>query len=98
MLVQSQEGVIKLLPALPDEWAEGKYSGVCVRGAFELDFAWKDKQVTQLKILSKAGVTCRIESRPKLKISSNGQKVKYRVLPNGLVEFDTVKGGVYIVE
>jgi len=98
MLVQSQDGVIKLLPALPDEWGEGKYSGVCVRGAFELDYAWKDKQVTQLKILSKAGVTCRIESRPKLKISSNGQKVKYRVLPNGQVEFDTVKGGVYVVE
>jgi alpha-L-fucosidase 2 len=98
MLVQSQEGVIKLLPALPDEWGEGKYSGVCVRGAFELDYAWKDKQVTQLKILSKAGVTCRIESKPKLKISSNGQKVKFKSLPNGLVEFDTVKGGVYVVE
>jgi alpha-L-fucosidase 2 len=98
MLVQSQDGVIKLLPALPDEWGEGKYSGVCVRGAFELDYAWKDKQVTQLKILSKAGVTCRIESRPKLKISSNGQKVKFKSLPNGQVEFDTVKGGVYVVE
>jgi len=98
MLVQSQDGVIKLLPALPDEWGEGKYSGVCVRGAFELDFAWKDKQITQLKILSKAGVTCRIESKPKLKISSNGQKVKFKALPNGLVEFDTVKGGVYVVE
>jgi alpha-L-fucosidase 2 len=98
MLVQSQDGVIKLLPALPDEWAEGKYSGVCVRGAFELDYAWKDKQVTQLKILSKAGVTCRIESKPKLKISCNGQKVKFKSLSNGLVEFDTVKGGVYVVE
>ena len=98
MLVQSQDGVIKLLPALPDEWGEGKYSGVCVRGAFELEYAWKDKQVTQLKILSKAGVTCRIESRPKLKISSNGQKVKFKSLPNGLIEFDTVKGGVYVVE
>lgn len=98
MLVQSQDGMIKLLPALPDEWGEGKYSGVCVRGAFELDFAWKDKQVTQLKILSKAGVTCRIESKPKLKISCNGQKVKFKALPNGLVEFDTVKGGVYVVE
>jgi alpha-L-fucosidase 2 len=98
MLVQSQDGMIKLLPALPDEWGEGKYSGVCVRGAFELDYAWKDKQVTQLKILSKAGVTCRIESKPKLKISCNGQKVKFKVLPNGLVEFDTIKGGVYVVE
>ena len=98
MLVQSQDGVIKLLPALPDEWGEGKYSGVCVRGAFELEYAWKDKQVTQLKILSKAGVTCRIESKPKLKISSNGQKVKFKSLPNGLIEFDTVKGGVYVVE
>ena len=38
MLMQSQDGFIKLLPALPDEWSDGEFKGVCTRGAFELDY------------------------------------------------------------
>ncbi len=97
MLMQSHDGFIKLLPALPDEWSEGEFKGVCARGGFELDFTWKYKTVMQLKILSKAGELCRIEWKPGIKISSNGKKVVFKKLPNGLVEFQTVKGTVYEV-
>ena len=38
MLMQSHDGFIKLFPALPDEWSEGEFKGVCARGAFELEF------------------------------------------------------------
>jgi alpha-L-fucosidase 2 len=97
MLMQSQDGFIKLLPALPDEWSDGEFKGVCARGGFELDFIWKNKTVTQLKILSKAGEVCRIEFKPGLKIMSNEKKVKFIKLPNGQVEFQTMKGIVYQV-
>ncbi len=43
MLVQSHEGIIELLPALPSEWYQGNFNGVCVRGGFELDMVWLDK-------------------------------------------------------
>jgi len=98
MLLQSHDGFIKLLPALPDEWSDGEFKGVCARGAFELDFAWKNKLVTQVSILSKAGEVCRIEYKPGLKISSNGKNIKYKKLPNGLVEFQTIKGSSYQVK
>lgn len=98
MLMQSHDGFIKLLPALPDEWSEGKFKGVCARGAFELDFAWKNKMLTQLSILSKAGEVCRLEYKTGLKISSNGKNIKYLKLPNGLVEFQTIKGHTYQVK
>jgi alpha-L-fucosidase 2 len=98
MLLQSQDDKIQLLPALPDEWSNGAFKGVCARGAFELDYAWQNKKVTQLKILSKAGKTCRLESRPDAKITCNGQKVKCKVLPEGVLEFATVKGNTYVVE
>lgn len=98
MLMQSHDGFIKLLPALPDEWQTGTFKGVCARGAFELDYTWQNKQVTQLKITSKAGELCRLEGKTNIKVSSNGKPLKINTLANGLIEFKTVKGGVYIVE
>jgi len=97
MLMQSHDGFIKLLPALPDEWSEGEFKGVCARGAFELDFVWKNRQITKIEILSKAGEICRIEIRPGMKIISNGKKIVFKKLPDGLVEFKTEKGRIYII-
>ncbi|MBK7561265.1 MAG: glycoside hydrolase family 95 protein [Chitinophagaceae bacterium] len=97
MLMQSHDGFIKLLPALPDEWSDGEIKGVCARGAFELDFAWKNKTVTRLTILSKEGSLCRIEYKTGLKIMRDEKKVSYKKLPNGLAEFQTGKGMVYQV-
>jgi alpha-L-fucosidase 2 len=98
MLMQSQEGFIKLLPALPDEWSDGTFKGLVARGAFELDFTWKNKMITQLKILSKAGEFCRIELKPGMKISCNGKNVPFKKLPDNKIEFKTIKGVLYFVE
>jgi alpha-L-fucosidase 2 len=98
MLMQSHEGFIKLLPALPDEWSEGNFKGLCTRGAFELDYTWKNKTVTQLSILSKAGEICTLEYKPGLTIRQNGKTVKFKQLPNALIEFQTLTGGLYQVQ
>lgn len=97
MLMQSHDGFIQLLPALPGEWDEGEFTGVCARGAFELDFSWKNNTITRLNILSKAGEICRIAYRPGLTVSCAGKKVKYRDLKNGIIEFQTTKGSTYQV-
>jgi alpha-L-fucosidase 2 len=98
MLMQSHDGFIKLLPALPDDWQTGSFQGVCARGAFELDFTWKNKQLTQLKITSKAGGLCRLEAKPNVKISNKGKAIPYNKLADGTIEFKTNKGDVYLVE
>lgn len=41
MLIQSHSDIIQLLPALPDQWAEGEFSGLRVRGGGEVDAKWK---------------------------------------------------------
>jgi len=97
MLMQSHDGYINLLPALPDEWTDGEFKGVVARGAFELDYAWKGNKLTSLKILSKAGEVCRLKASPTAKIKSNGKSIRFNRLENGIIEFKTVKGNSYEV-
>jgi alpha-L-fucosidase 2 len=53
MLVQSNNNIIRLLPALPDAWIEGKIEGICARGGFEIAMKWENKKVLELTIVSK---------------------------------------------
>ena len=55
MLVQSGEGEIRLLPALPDAWGSGSVSGICARGGFEVSMTWKNKTLKKLTVFSKKG-------------------------------------------
>ncbi len=50
MLVQCKEGVVKLLPALPEEFSEGSVRGICLPGGLHLDMTWKESKVTDWKI------------------------------------------------
>jgi len=95
MLMQSHEGVIDLLPALPDEWSSGRFSGLCARGGFELDMAWQDGKIEQLNILSKYGGVCRIDPGVEMKVTLNGKRVKVKKLKSGGMEFETGAGEKY---
>ncbi|MEO5998507.1 MAG: glycoside hydrolase family 95 protein [Chitinophagaceae bacterium] len=98
MLIQSYEGVIDLLPALPDDWSEGNFNGVCARGAFEVNFQWKKNKITQALILSKEGGLCRINTKLPVSIFCNGKKVSVKNLADGIIEFATKKGDSYDVK
>ncbi|NDV67962.1 glycoside hydrolase N-terminal domain-containing protein [Dysgonomonas sp. 25] len=50
MLLQSHAGYIELLPAIPDEWAEGEVKGLKVRGNGEISFSWKNKTAKQITL------------------------------------------------
>jgi alpha-L-fucosidase 2 len=95
MLMQSHEGVIDLIPALPDEWNDGSFNGVCARGGFELKFNWKANKITFLEVLSKAGKECRIHAPGLNSITSNGKKVKFSKYPDGSIGFETKTGNIY---
>ncbi len=57
MLMQSSmvngQWSIELLPALPQEWKDGKVSGLCARGGYEVSFEWKDGKVRQAELKAK---------------------------------------------
>ncbi len=99
MLVQSHEGYIQLLPALPDEWkAAGNIEGIITRGAFELDFNWQDGEVKELQLLSKAGAVCKIKSEKKMRVFKDGKEVQVNKIDGDVYSFDTVKMEKYEVK
>jgi alpha-L-fucosidase 2 len=60
MLLQSHQGFIRLLPALPSAWKNGRVRGLVARGAFEVEMAWREGRVARLGILSKRGGRLRL--------------------------------------
>ncbi|HSB91470.1 MAG TPA: glycoside hydrolase N-terminal domain-containing protein, partial [Flavitalea sp.] len=72
MLLQSHDGAIHLLPALPSKWAKGSFKGLKARGGFVIDMNWKDGQITYLKIKSTVGGTCPIRTYAPLTLKNAG--------------------------
>ena len=68
MLLQSHDGAIHLLPAIPDRWKQGSVKGLVARGGFVIDMDWKDGQISYLKIKSNLGGNCRLRVMHPLKL------------------------------
>ena len=75
MFLQSQDGDVVLLPALPKAWPTGRVSGLCARGGFEVDIAWQDGKLVEATVHSRFGSPCRVRYNGKaadLKIPVGG--------------------------
>lgn len=67
MLMQSHDGAIHLIPALPDVWPAGKVTGLRARGGFEIvELIWEDHKVVKAVIKSRLGGNLRIRSANQL--------------------------------
>ena len=62
MLMQSHDGAVHLLPALPDAWAKGSINGLRARGGFGVDIKWENNEPSEVTIRSLLGGNCRIRS------------------------------------
>lgn len=93
-LLQSENGEIVLLPALPEKWENGSFNGLKARGGFTVSAKWKSGKLSFAKIISDCGNICRIASDGLLDVRCCGKAVKAEYA-DGSTVFETNKGCEY---
>ena len=93
MLMQSYDGYIYLLPALPSVWKNGSVKGLMARGGFEIDIDWKDGKLTKAVIHSRYGGVCHVRSNTPL----SGKGIRKSQEPN-LYKLTTKAGCSYTLQ
>jgi len=88
---------IHLLPALPTAWSSGSVKGLCARGGFEIDIAWKAGRLSEAAVRSKLGGKCRLRAGAQVEVKAQGKPVETRRIDAEVIEFDTAAGAAYAV-
>jgi alpha-L-fucosidase 2 len=92
MLLQCHNGAVHLLPALPDDWANGQISGLRTVGGFETDFTWANGKIQKVVIKSTLGGNLRLRLPNGLK-AANGKALTAAlgINPNPFFEMPQIK-------
>ena len=103
MLLQSHEilntegeYIIDVLPAVPEKWSSGEFSGLCARGGFEVSAKWTDCKPKEIRVKSLQGEWALVRTELENLTDDTGNKVEY-TKQGGVVVFQTTPGKTYIL-
>ncbi|MBQ3537289.1 MAG: glycoside hydrolase family 95 protein [Clostridia bacterium] len=79
MLIQSHEGFIEILPAIPDKWSTGSFTGLTARGGFTVSASWTNSRVNEITVVSASGNPLKIKVNGKIieEKTEKGKEYKY---------------------
>lgn len=93
MLVQNHEGYVEFLPCLPDEWKEGSFKGLCIRGGAEVAAEWTNAVINSASLKTTANQTFKVKlpQGKSYKVMLNGKEAVANPDAKGLITVDMKK-------
>ncbi|HEX4440117.1 MAG TPA: glycoside hydrolase family 95 protein [Thermoanaerobaculia bacterium] len=95
MLLQSHEGELSLLPALPAAWRDGEVAGLRARGGYEVGLAWQDGALARATVTATQARTLRVRASTALRVTSGGRTIRVTHPEPSVTEFATTPGATY---
>ena len=95
MLLQSHGGILRLLPALPKAWPEGRVEGLVARGGFCVAMTWRGGMLSEAFVQSRLGLPCRVRCARPIGLRLEGAQPEALIDTDGTLSFPTAAGGVY---
>ncbi|MDE6079269.1 MAG: glycoside hydrolase family 95 protein [Duncaniella sp.] len=92
MLLQSQNGYVEFLPALPAAWRSGSVKGLCARGAVEADIDWTDGALARASLRATKDTTVKVRIPEGARVNLDGRIIKVKGTPDGLAVFPLKPG------
>ncbi|MGI4844320.1 MAG: glycoside hydrolase family 95 protein [Janthinobacterium lividum] len=96
MLLQSQNGELHLLPALPDEWRDGRVSGMVGRGNHVVDIDWEAGRLRSARVTARVGGRTTIRTPHPVMVEGLGLSSTPGKIGHTL-SFTAVKGRTYVL-
>lgn len=97
MLLQSHEGYINPLPALPEEWKNGTVRGLKARGGYIVDIEWEEGIINCIGIKALHSGKCRVRLPKRMCIFSDIYKVSYKI-DKDILEFEAKENYIYLLK